>query len=192
MNIIVKPYGSSHCYCRPDTTWERENKDFYSPECVNEIHWTPIVFVRISKAGKCIGAKFVSRYYDAFSFGALLYCHTEGGNNEAAFTSCADHTSLLPSPLFSKETLESEMGAYEVRKNNELIFDSTRAEKSASLKEVLEEAICKASMLTSLRIGDFVAVELAPACILASKEEESVSFRASYCENDMYDFKLIF
>lgn len=192
MNIIVKPYGSSHCYCRPDTTWERENKDFYSPECVNEIHWTPIVFVRISKAGKCIGAKFVSRYYDAFSFGALLYCHTEGGNNEAAFTSCADHTSLLPSPLFSKETLESEMGAYEVRKNNELIFDSTSAEKSASLKEMLEEAICKASALTSLRIGDFVAVELAPACILASKEEESVSFRASYCENDMYDFKLIF
>jgi hypothetical protein len=192
MNIIVKPYGSSHCYCRPDTTWERENKDFYSPECVNEIHWTPIVFVRISKAGKCIGAKFVSRYYDAFSFGALLYCHTEGGNNEAAFTSCADHTSLLPSPLFSKETLESEMGAYEVRKNNELIFDSTSAEKSASLKEMLEEAICKASALTSLRIGDFVAVELAPAGILASKDEGSAAFRASYCENDMYDFKLIF
>ena len=192
MNIIVKPYGSSHCYCRPDTTWERENKDFYSPECVNKIHWTPIVFVRISKAGKCIGAKFVSRYYDAFSFGALLYCHTEGGNNEAAFTSCADHTSLLPSPLFSKETLESEMGAYEVRKNNELIFDSTRAEKSASLKEVLEEAICKASALTSLRIGDFVAVELAPAGLLASKDEGSAAFRASYCENDMYDFKLIF
>jgi hypothetical protein len=192
MNIIVKPYGSSHCYCRPDTTWERENKDFYSPECVNEIHWTPIVFVRISKAGKCIGAKFVSRYYDAFSFGALLYCHTEGGNNEAAFTSCADHTSLLPSPLFSKETLESEMGAYEVRKNNELIFDSTRAEKSASLKEMLEEAICKASALTSLRIGDFVAVELAPAGLLASKDEGSAAFRASYCENDMYDFKLIF
>lgn len=192
MNIIVKPYGSSHCYCRPDTTWERENKDFYSPECVNEIHWTPIVFVRISKAGKCIGAKFVSRYYDAFSFGALLYCHTEGGNNEAAFTSCADHTSLLPSPLFSKETLESDMGAYEVRKNNELIFDSTSAEKSASLKEVLEEAICKASTLTSLRIGDFVAVELAPAGLLASKDEGSAAFRASYCENDMYDFKLIF
>lgn len=192
MNIIVKPYGSSHCYCRPDTTWERENKDFYSPECVNEIHWTPIVFVRISKAGKCIGAKFVSRYYDAFSFGALLYCHTEGGNNEAAFTSCADHTSLLPSPLFSKETLESEMGAYEVRKNNELIFDSTSAEKSASLKEVLEDAICKASALTSLRIGDFVAVELAPAGVLASKDEGSAAFRASYCENDMYDFKLIF
>lgn len=192
MNIIVKPYGSSHCYCRPDTTWERENKDFYSPECVNEIHWTPIVFVRISKAGKCIGAKFVSRYYDAFSFGALLYCHTEGGNNEAAFTSCADHTSLLPSPLFSKETLESEVEAYEVRKNNELIFDSTSGEKSASLKEVLEEAICKASTLTSLRIGDFVAVELAPAGLLASRDEGSAAFRASYCENDMYDFKLIF
>ena len=69
MNIIVKPYGSGLCYCRPDTTWERENKDFYSPECVKELHWSPIIFVRISKAGKCIGGKFASRYYDEFALG---------------------------------------------------------------------------------------------------------------------------
>ena len=91
MNIIVKPYGSSLCYCRPDTTWERENKDFYSPECVKELHWAPIVFARISKAGKCIGGKFVSRYYDGYSFGVLLYCN----DGPLAFTSCADHTSRL-------------------------------------------------------------------------------------------------
>ena len=77
MNISVKPYGSNLCYCRPDTTWERENKDFYSPECVNEIYWTPVVFARICKAGKCISEKFVERYYDAFNFGALMYCSIE-------------------------------------------------------------------------------------------------------------------
>lgn len=78
MNIIVKPYGSSICYCRPDTTWERENKDFYSPECVNEIHWTPVVFARISKAGKCVGKKFVERYYDGVGCGMLMYCGASG------------------------------------------------------------------------------------------------------------------
>ena len=192
MNIIVKPYDSSLCYCRPDTTWERENKDFYSPECVNEIHWTPVVFIRISKAGKCIGKKFVSRYYDEFGYGALLYCHTEGGNNGAAFTSCADHTSLLPSPLYNTETMESEGNVYEVLKNGEVIFRNSGTELMHSEKEMIEEAICKASTLTSLRIGDFVAVELAPADLIASKEEESVSFKATYNENTLYDLKLIF
>ena len=71
MNIIVKPHGSDLCYCRPDTTWERENKDFYVPEGINELHWAPVLFVRISKAGTCIGKKFASRYYDAFSYAAL-------------------------------------------------------------------------------------------------------------------------
>ena len=120
MNIIVKPYGSSLCYCRPDTTWERENKDFYSPECVNELHWAPIVFARICKAGKCIGGKFAPRYYDAFNFGALLYCHTSE-SPDIAFTSCADHTSLLPAPLYNPVVIENEENIFEVKKNGEKI-----------------------------------------------------------------------
>ena len=61
MNIVVKPYGSDLCYCRPDTTWERENRDIYSPECIDEWNAAPILFARISKAGKCISQKFISR-----------------------------------------------------------------------------------------------------------------------------------
>ena len=56
MNIIVKPYSGQHCYCRPDTTWERENKDFYVPDGVENLRWAPVLFARISKAGKHIGA----------------------------------------------------------------------------------------------------------------------------------------
>ena len=87
MNITVRPYGSDMCYCRPDTTWERENRDIYSPECVDEWKATPIVFARISKAGKCISQKFISRYYDGFNFGMLLYI----GGKDIAFASCVDH-----------------------------------------------------------------------------------------------------
>ena len=131
MNIIVKPQGSSQCYCRPDTTWERENKDFYVPDCVDEICWVPVIFVKISKAGKCISPKFVSRYYDSFNFGTLLYCRA--GEEMISY---ADHTSLLPSPMHGAEEM----------KDNE--------------KELVEDAICKASKLISVRIGDYVAVEL--------------------------------
>ena len=191
MNIIVKPYGSSLCYCRPDTTWERENKDFYSPECVKELHWAPIVFARISKAGKCIGGKFASRYYDAFNFGALLYCHTSE-SSDIAFTSCADHTSLLPAPLYNPVVMESEENIFEVRKNGENIFSSRDSAIEASLKETLEDAICRASQLTTLRIGDFIAVELAPVSLMAASCDGETSLKATYCENELFDIKLIF
>ncbi len=187
MNIIVKRYGSDACYCRPDTTWERENKDFYSPECVNELHWAPILFVRISKAGKCIGEKFAARYYDAFGFGALMYvgdfmpC--------VASASCADHTSLLPFPLYNSIVLENEENTYEVFKNGSRIFNCGGG---MALKTEIEAAVCKASQLTSLRIGDFVAVELDPAASLASRTEGQAALKATFCENELYNFRIIF
>ena len=191
MNIIVKPYGGGLCYCRPDTTWERENKDFYAPECVNELHWTPIVFARICKAGKCIGRKFASRYYDAFNFGALLYCHTPE-SSDIAFTSCADHTSLLPAPLYNPLVMENEDNVFEAIKNGEAVFSSRHIACKETLKETVEDAICNASRLTTLRIGDFVAVELAEASLLASRKEAETTLKAIYCENELFDIKIIF
>ncbi len=187
MNIIIKPYGRDTFHCRPDTTWERENKDFYSPECVNDLAWAPILFVRISKAGKCIGAKFAARYYDAFGFGALMYI---GDFMPClASASCADHTSLLPFPLYNPVVLENEGVEYEVIKNDESIFKTAAG---GSLKAEIEAAVCKASQLTSLRIGDFVAVELAPVAPLASRTDGQVSFKAGFCENELYCFKIVF
>ena len=185
MNIVIKPYGSELCYCRPDTTWERENRDLYSPDCVNEWHWTPVLYARVSKAGKCINPKFVDRYFDSVNFGALLYI----GGTDIAFGSCADHTSILPSPLFNPVVLENEENKFEVRKNDEAVFCTAT---DSELSNAIKEAICKASMLTSLRIGDMVAVELAPAKALCNKSEGEISFKGTYCENDIFGFKIIF
>ena len=193
MNIIVKPYGSDLCYCRGDTTWERENRDLYSPDCVNAWNWTPVLFARISKAGKCISPKFASRYYDSLNFGALLYI--EGA--DLASGSCVDHTSILPLPLFNPVVMETEGNKVEVVKNEESVFSLETPgdgcmQDGSNLLQAAEAAICKASQLTSLRIGDYVAVELAPAAILAEKTEGSLSFKATFCENDIFNFKIIF
>ena len=193
MNIIVKPYGSDLCYCRPDTTWERENRDLYSPDCVNAWNWTPVIFARISKAGKCISPKFASRYYDSLNFGALLYI----GGADVASGSCVDHTSILPLPLFNPVVLETEGNKFEVVKNEKPIFSLEAPgvdclQDGSTLLQAAEAAICKASQLTSLRIGDYVAVELAPASVLAEKTEGSLSFKATFCENEIFNFKIIF
>ena len=177
MNIIVKPYGSDLCYCRPDTTWERENRDFYSPECVNDILWTPVVFARICKAGKCVSAKFVERYYDGFGCGMLMYCSS---------STCVDHSSILPMPLYDKAELEGATG-FEVMRNDESLPVALNEAKA-----VLEEAICKASQLTSLRIGDYVTVEIEPQKMLAAREDGEVALKGRFCEKDIFEFKLIF
>ena len=179
MNIIVKPYGSSICYCRPDTTWERENKDFYSPECFNEIHWTPVVFARISKAGKCVGKKFVERYYDGVGCGMLMYC----GDSVIV-----DKSSILPHPLFQPVVLDDE---------KEFVVNVSPINQDSSVilsgaKDLLEEAICNASQLTSLRIGDFVAVELKELQKLASKEDGTVAVKGEFCEKEIFSFSIIF
>ena len=109
MNIVVKPYGGSFSYCRPDTSWERENRDIYTPDRIDRWDWAPIVFVRVCKAGKCVGRKFASRYYDAFGFGALLYVGAVGeADINIAAASCADHSSILPFPLYNIAVLEGQ------------------------------------------------------------------------------------
>ena len=188
MNIIVRPYGSEFCYCRPDTTWERENKDFYVPDGVESLKWAPIAFVRVSKAGKCIGSKFASRYYDAFNFGSLLYGVPSGEGVETAFTSCMDHTSLLPFPLYNTVVMEQDENVYQVWKDNEEIFSAS----ATGIQEAVEKALCAASRFTSLRIGDFIAIELAPVSELVSRIDGSIGFKASFCGNNLYDLKILF
>ena len=217
MNIIVKPYGSDLCYCRPDTTWERENKDFYSPECVNEIYWTPVVFVRVSKAGKCVGSKFVGRYYDAVGCGLLMYCSgqamisngplptswapppTRGWENAISdhqpirqLSHIVDKTSILPHPLFQPVVLEDEK---EFTVSTKVAGTGSNAEASVILsgaKDLLEESLCKASELTSLRIGDFVAVELQDLQKLASREDGTIEVKGEFCEKEIFCFNIVF
>ena len=242
MNIIVKPYGSSTCYCRPDTTWERENKDFYSPECVNEIYWTPVIFARISKAGKCVGKKFVERYYDGVGCGMLLYCGTSGLSVNSGdprllaqtppsrgwhvtsvhqpiqdtattpfesspevkvLSEVVDKSSILPHPLFQPVVLEDEkefvVNTSPVNQNtSNVILSTSPVILSTSpvilsgAKDLLEQAICNASQLTSLRIGDFVAVELRELQKLASKEDGTVAVKGEFCEKEIFSFNIIF
>ena len=201
MNIIVKPYGSDLCYCRPDTTWERENRDFYSPECVNEVLWAPVVFARVSKAGKCIGKKFASRYYDGVGCGMMMYCAVK--LQETSVTSChpaisvnADHTSILPMPLYNSVVLEDEK-VFEVCINEEPVTalssnaaDGVMSTERSEWRHLLEEALCNASQLTSVRIGDFVAVELAPIASLAKQGDKEVAIKGTFCDNEIFNFKM--
>lgn len=187
MNIIVRPYGSDRCCCRPDTTLERENRDFWVPDCLDRLYYAPAVFARISKAGKCVREKFASRYYDAVGFGILAYT----GNDDLALCSCADHTSILPMPLYDLSVLEKGDNIYKVYIGDVVTFE-TRSD--SNVKKAIEDTICKASSLTSLRTGDIIVSELAPLGLLSSRESVTapILVKGKFCENTAFEFNLIF
>ena len=139
------------------------------------------MFARISKAGKCISPKFASRYYDGFNFGVLLYI-----GKDVTFGSCADHTSILPFPLYNPVVMENKENTFSVLKGKEEIFSGQPS------KELIEETICLASQRTSLRIGDLVAVELRPLEMLVSKDESQTILSGTFCEKELFGFRIIF
>lgn len=214
MNIIVNLYGGGLC-CRPDTTWERENRDLYSPDFISGYLYTPVLFAKIAKAGKCIGGKFAERYYDSVGYGMLLYpadligdaCgqtnSTDSTKAEScqgkglAWASCMDHTSILPFPMFNRITLDSPDNVYRILLEGKEIYST-----SCGSVRMIEKAISEASRYVSLRIGDMIAIELAaPGQLVsfvsqtsqdtASGKSSMTEIRATFCDNEVFDFRII-
>lgn len=190
MNITVKTYCSAGYVCRPDTTWERESKDFFSPEYVRNILYSPVLFARISKAGKFISEKFVSRYYDGLNFGILLYPENILEEKGLAQASVLDHTSILPFPLYGKEAIASEGNEFLFRKDGEVLF-SIRTGEGTDLIAAMESCITESSMYVSQRIGDLVAVELAGPQPLMSENEKRAGISATFCDGTLFGLSIV-
>lgn len=185
MNILVL-CRNGKVIARPDTTIDKENGDIYAPEDVVAMGFCPAVFARISKAGKMIRKDFVDRYYDSIAFGVNIYPSCVEGKYCRATASCFDHSTLLPYPLFGKITLEAEDNSFELKKNGKEIFGVN----CSGIKEAVENAIVKCSGHSSLRIGDFVAVELDDLRDLLLKDEGDCSLEGSFCENKNIDIRI--
>lgn len=196
MNIIVKPYKSEFFLSRPDTTWEKENRDFYCPDHIHKLNFTPILFARISKAGKCISNKFAERYFDAVGYGLLLSIGDYPAGDDAGYAAAMmlDHTSFLPHPLYNPFVLNGE-NEFQIRKNGELIFSYKDGDV-----EMIQDAIAKASRNTSLRIGDYIAIELEYPEKIAERvggnipdisTDNPIQITSQFCENEILNFKII-
>lgn len=174
MNIIVSLFGSNGAdYCfRPDTTLEKESFDYYIPDGVSELTYSPVLFVRLCRAGKAIGEKFAGRYYDSGGFGVLLYGESIIGSGAAAGLSMAsslDKTSLLPFPLIDKDVLENGRNSFSLSVNERSMNEHSINERSVNRNGTfachpdfagIPEILHRISIRTSLRTGDIVAVEL--------------------------------
>lgn len=195
MNIIVKT-ASGRIIVRPDTTWEKDNEDFFPPEFVGPISASPVLFARILKPGRSIGKKFASRYWDAANFGVLLYPEEmiDGSEESYAEACCIDHTSFLPTPLFQPVTIDFEGNEFVLMKNGETIFSIESGESKEGMPsvsiETIEDAIVEATKRIYIRTGDLIAIELEPRKPLSKREDGTVQISGTWCENSTIDFKI--
>lgn len=182
MNISVID-TAGNISCRPDTTWEREDKDFFVPDEISGFSFTPVLFAKMSRAGKCIGEKFADRYYESICYGVLLYAE---GHSAAAFF---DRTSVLPAAVYTKHTLENPDNEFRFKLGGRNVF-CTKVGEGA--QEKIAKALASVSKVVSQRIGDLVAIELVAPSHLVSREDGQAKIEASYCGNPLFDFKIIF
>ena len=187
MNIIVKT-SSGKITVRPDTTWEKDNEDFYPPEFVNELTYSPVLFARILKPGRSVGKKFASRYYDSVGFGVLLYPENmlDGTQEGYAQAICLDHTSFLPSPMFPPERLEKN-GHFRLFRNEQDLF--TFDQPSLNM---IEDAIVEATKLLYIRTGDLIAIELSDRKSLINRTDSETHITGTFGQDKVLDFQIIF
>lgn len=163
MNIVTLT-SSGKVVVRPDTTWEKDGEDFYVPDFVSRLSWTPVVFARMTRPGRSIGERFAGRYFESIGHGVLLYPEDliDGSPEGFACASCLDHTSFLPGTTRPKQ----DSAGFTVRRDGEEIF---RHEGTGPGK--IEASISEVSRYCYLRTGDLVAVELQARSPLCRRED---------------------
>lgn len=186
MNIVVRS-SSGAVYCRVDTTILKQGRDFYVPEGLPGYRYAPVMFTRISRPGRYIGQKFADRYYDSVGFGMLLYAAEPNaeGVYVIASSSCADNTSILPFPLFTKFTLDPDDNKFVIKGDMKPFYEIATGERK--LREEMEAALSQVSRIVSVRTGDLLVVELEGL----SELPEVGGFQGCYCDNEVFNFLMV-
>ena len=132
MNLFIFPYQSENFYTCPDTAIYREAGacDYFVPDGIETVRAIPFVYVKISKAGKCIREEYAHKHYDVCGWGVHLSSYDVNEGN------------TLDNSIFLSEATKIEgSGPYEG-------FD------------FFDSALQRASQYMSLRSGDVVILEL--------------------------------
>ena len=164
MKIVAYKPGGDYC-CRPDTTLNHNNSDYWCPEGVSVLKAVPCVYTHIDKAGKCVAERFTRRYFKSIAFGCLLTDAAEGVRETVATS--MDFTSIMDMGWID----DPAQTAFSFKINDGEIFSA----KGGSYETAFAEAIVNITRHTTLRIGDIVAIELCEGCTVKPGDTISMS-----------------
>lgn len=177
---------------RPDSTRNKDNGDYFIPTDVDYLGYAPIIFARMIKTGKMIGREFAERYYDAISFGILLYPALTVKNGQPhyckATCGCFDKTSLMPLPMYNPITLDKEDNIFNFKGDDSMLFSCDMI----GMKDKVADAIVSCSLHSTIHKGDLVLAELSDVTTLIARPDGDLHIAATFCSNETIDIDLKF
>ena len=147
----------SHLTVRSDSSVLRNNDNFYMPDFSQKMECTVGYYLRITRLAKCINRKFASRCYDAVGVAVAFTAQDIVERNCARGLPCDEAYCFDKSIALSPATVAPDAIGEGVLKI--AIGDDRSAEVTTDeLHKVLDTALTRASVLTTLKTGDIVYI----------------------------------
>lgn len=166
MNILVSPLTGGSFYFRSDSTLIRSLTDFYIPDYVEGVSAVPILCFRSERSGKAVREQFVPRYLGPFSCGILLQAALSENNVHEAdrifVQNALDYSTVIPYDLIPVDKYSdciSTVKPFVIKVNG---MELSRIEQCPGMEELCRR-FSAVSRYCSVRTGDMIAFELAPA-----------------------------
>jgi len=167
MKIVVFKAAGDYI-CRPDTTLNHDNSDYYCPEGVTALSVVPCIYTHIDKAGKCVAERFAGRYFSKVAFGCLLTDATGEVGGDVATS--MDFTSVMDMSWIHPE----DPCRYSFCINGSEIYSLDGRGQAPDFTTPLVEITRR----TMLRIGDLIALELGNGAIVKPGDTITMSTTA--------------
>lgn len=175
MNILTVNHDFNLFKFRPDSTMTRSQERYYLPDYVKSISFSPIVWFRCSRPGKCVEKRFAHRYLDAFGYGILLYPELDDSicGDREFIAEALDFTSIVP--LQSHPI--SDYGAFPdfkpltVAVNGHIVSENPPHPDYDRIRQIISGI----TQYAATRTGDLIAYELTPH--MAAGREMKIDLR---------------
>ena len=148
MNIVVTD-GKGGYHFRPDSTLNRELKDFYLPDSITGLRLTPCLYAKMTRSAKSVSKKFANRCFSEFDFGLLL----DADNMPYNMATTLDNSTFFGYNFLETDRLSDSSFILKIKVKEIYLAKNLTA-------GMLEEALVKVTALSSLRTGDLLAVSL--------------------------------
>ncbi len=177
MNILTVSHNSDFYYIRPDISLNRDSNDYFCPDGITEITVAPFIYIRMDKAGKAVSRKFAPRYYSTVGYGvnltaaSLINCEvpqsflTANSLDNTTYVSRTYTLEEFPFGNFSDELKRLYRDLNIPVECSEFLSGKEKNEQSSHIETIMQifnVQIEKITRLTSVRTGDYIAIELTP------------------------------
>lgn len=183
-----KEYPIGHFFLRSDNTLTNSGKTLYTPEWSRDMHYVPVLVVRIGRVGKSIESRFAHKYYQELALGISFtdiqyYQQTSALGLDSSLAYDFDGA-LMTSLFFPKEEMPKTISHLilngEERTEEKIIIQSISSDR-------IHETISTISHYYLIKMGDCITFPLvdkyrkieAPEQHLYSTPDDTVILNAS-------------